>query len=97
MNELQYITQQRLRYDLNTLRPRQYGRHFADYICNCTFIFRNENCGILILIPPKYGPINNTTTLVQIVVWDRRGATPLFEPTLAFFTELSMRHSVAIN
>ena len=57
MNKLQYITPQRLRYDLNALRPRQYGRHIADNIC--TFILRNENCGILIQHPPKYGPINN--------------------------------------
>ena len=35
-----------------TLRPRQYGRHFADDFFTC--IFFNENCGILIEFSLKY-------------------------------------------
>ena len=50
---------------LNTLRPRQNGRHFADD----TFkrIFLNENVGISIKISLKFvhkGPINNIPALV---------------------------------
>ena len=65
---------------VNTLRPRQNGRHFA----NDTFkrIFLNENVRILIKIPLKFvhkGPINNIPTLVQIMVWRRPGDKPLSE------------------
>ena len=50
---------------VNTLRPRENGRHFADDIFKC--IFLNEN----VLIPVKLslmfvpkGPINNIPALV---------------------------------
>ena len=65
---------------LNTLRPRQHGRHFADD----TFkrIFLNENVIISIKISltfvPK-GPINNIPALVQIIAWRRLGYKPLSE------------------
>ena len=57
--------------DINTLRPRQNGRHFADD----TFkrIFLNENVRISIKISLKFvpkaskGPINNITALVHIM------------------------------
>ena len=50
---------------INTLRPRQNGRHFADD----TFkrIFANENVRILIEISLKFvpeGPINNIPAMV---------------------------------
>ena len=66
---------------INTLRPRQHGRHFADD----TFkrIFLNENVGISIKISLKFvhkGPINNIPTLVQIMAWRRPGDKPLSEP-----------------
>ena len=66
---------------LNTLRPRQHGRHFADD----TFkrIFLNENVEILIEISLKFvhkGPINNIPALVQIMAWRRPGDKPLSEP-----------------
>ena len=69
--------------NLNTLRPRQNGRHLADD----TFkrIFVNENVIILIAISQKFapkGPINNIPPLVQIMAWRRPGAKPLFEPML---------------
>ena len=51
----------RLRETMNTLRPRQDGRHFPDDIIKC--IFLNENVQISIKIPLKFvpkGPINNT-------------------------------------
>ena len=50
---------------VNTLRPRQYGRHFADDILK--FIFLNENVWIPIEISLKIvpkGPIDNIPALV---------------------------------
>ena len=68
---------------LNTLRPRQNGRHFADD----TFkrIFVNENVSIFIEISLKFvpkDPINNIPALVQIMAWRRPGDRPLFEPMM---------------
>ena len=66
---------------LNTLRPRQDGRHFADNICTC--IFFNENYCILIKFSLKFvgkGPIDNNPALVQIMAWRRPGNKPLSEP-----------------
>ena len=68
---------------LNTLRPRQNGRHFADD----TFkhIFLNENVRISIKISLKFvpkGPFNNNSALVQIMAWRRPGDKPLFEPMM---------------
>ena len=70
-------------YQLNSLRPRQNERHFADD----TFkrIFVNENVRILIEISVKFvpnGPINNIPALVQIMAWRRPGDKPLSEPML---------------
>ena len=50
---------------VNTLRPRQNGRHFADDIFKC--IFLNGTVWILIKISLKFvlmGPINNISALV---------------------------------
>ena len=68
---------------LNTLRPRQNGRRFADN----TFkrIFLNENVRISIKISLKFVPkcpINNIPALVQIMAWRRPGDKPLFEPRM---------------
>ena len=68
---------------INTLRPRQNGRHFADD----TFkrIFLNENVRISIKISLKFvpkGPINNIPALVQIMDWRRPGDKPLSEPMM---------------
>ena len=62
---------------INTLRPRQKGRRFADN----TFkrIFLNENVRISIKISLKFvpkGPINNNPSVVQIMVWRRSGDKP---------------------
>ena len=68
---------------LNTLRPGQNGRNFADDIFKC--IFLNENVWIPIKILLKFvpkGPINNIPALVQILAWRRPGDKPLFEPML---------------
>ena len=68
---------------LNTLRPRQNGRHFPDDIFK--WIFLNENVWISINISLKFvpgGPINNIPTLVQIMAWRRSGDKPLSEPMM---------------
>ena len=68
---------------LNTLRPRQDGRHFPDDIFKC--IFLNENVLISIKISLKFvpkGPINNIPALVQTVAWRRPGDKPLSEPRM---------------
>ena len=68
---------------VNTLRPRQNGRHFSDDIFK--WIFLNENVWISINISLKFvprGPINNILTLVQIMAWRRPGDKPLSEPMM---------------
>ena len=70
-------------HKLNTLRPRQNGRRFADD----TFkrIFLNENIRISIKISLKFvskGQINNNPSLVQIMAWRRSGDKPLSEPMM---------------
>ena len=68
---------------LNTLRPRQNGRHSPDDIFKS--IFMNENIWILIAISLKFvpkGPINNIPALVQIMAWRRPGDKPLSEPMM---------------
>ena len=68
---------------LNSLRPRQNGRRFADD----TFkrIFWNENVRILIKISLKFvpkGPINNNPVLIEIMAWCRSGDKPLSQPMM---------------
>ena len=69
---------------LNTLRPRQNGRHLPDDILKC--IFLNENIQISIKISLKFvpnGPIDNIPALVQIMAWRRPGDKPLSELMIA--------------
>ena len=68
---------------LNSLRPRQDGRHFPDDVFKC--IFLNENVWISFKISLKFvpkGPINNIPALVQIMAWRRPGDKPLSEPMM---------------
>ena len=68
---------------LNTLRPRQHGRHFANGIFKC--IFLNENIWISINISLNFvpnGQINNIPTSVQIMASCWLGTKPLFEPMM---------------
>ena len=70
-------------YQVNTLRPRQNPRHFADDIFKS--IFLNENARIALKISLKFvpdGPINNIPALVQIMAWRRLGDKPLSEPMM---------------
>ena len=65
---------------INTLRPRQNGRHFPDDIFK--WIFLNENVWISINISLKFvpkGPINNNPTFA----WGRPGDKPFSEPMMA--------------
>ena len=64
---------------INTLRPGQNWRHFADDSFKC--IFLNENVWIPTKISLKFvpqGPINNISALVQIMAWCRPGDKPIF-------------------
>ena len=68
---------------VNSLRPRQIRRHFADDVFKCNFL--NDNVWILIKISLKFvpkGPINNIPALDQIMVWRRPGDKPLSEPMM---------------
>ena len=68
---------------VNTLRPRQNGRHSADDTFKC--IFLNENVKISIKNSLKFvpkGPFNNNSALVQIMAWRRPGDKPLSEPMM---------------
>ena len=68
---------------VNTLRPIQNGRHFADDTFKCTFL--NENVWIPIEISLKFvpkGSISNNPALFQIMAWCRPGDKPLSEPMM---------------
>ena len=65
-------------WTVNSLRPGQDRRHFADNIFKCIFV--NENVWISLRISLKFVPkfrINNIPALVQILAWRRRGDKPL--------------------
>ena len=68
---------------VNTLRPRQIGRHFANDNFKC--IFLNEDARKALEISLKFVPkvpINNIPALVQIMAWRRPGDKPLSEPMM---------------
>ena len=68
---------------VNSLRPRQYGRLFADDTFKC--IFFDENIRILTKNSLKFVPkglINNIPALVLIMAWRRPGNKPLSEPMM---------------
>ena len=68
---------------INTLRPRQNGRHFPDDIFK--WIFLNANVWIPIKISLKFvpkGPINNIPAMVKIMFWHLPGDKPLSEPMM---------------
>ena len=68
---------------VNTLKPRQNGRHFPDDISK--WIFLNENVWLSINISLKFvpkGPMNNIPTFGQVMAWRRPGDKPLSEPMM---------------
>ena len=83
MSEERYLRPSRWETCLNSLRPRQNGRLFADD----TFrrIFLNENIRISTRDSLKFVPkglINNIPALVLIMAWRRPGDKPLSEPMM---------------
>ena len=83
---------------INSLRPRQNRRHFADDVFKCNFL--NENVWILIKISLKFvleGLINNIPTLVQIMAWRLTGDKPLSEPMMTQFNDAYIRHSASMS
>ena len=69
--------------DINSLRPRQNGHHFADDTLK--HIFLNQNVRNSIDISLKFVPngrIHNITSLVQIMAWHWPGDKPLSEPMM---------------
>ena len=71
------------RWDLDTLRLRQNGRHYPDNIFK--YIFLNENVWISNRIWLKFvpkGPIDNNPALDKIMAWHRSGDKPLSEPMM---------------
>ena len=78
---------------INTLKPEQNGRHFADHIFKLFFF--NENARIPIQISLKFvprSPIDKNPTLVRVVAWRQTGDKPLPEPMMIQFTDAYMRH-----
>ena len=80
---LQYAMHHSMLPVVNTLRPRQNGRRFADD----TFkrIFLNENVRISITISLKFvpkGPMNNNPSLFQIMACRLDSNKPLSEPMM---------------
>ena len=84
---------------LNTLRPRQNGRHFPDDIIKC--IFLNENAWTSLQISLKFVPkvrIDNIPALVQIMAWRRPGDKPLSEPmVVSFLTHICVARPQWVN
>ena len=71
---------------VNTLGPRQDGRHFPDVIFK--WIFLNKNVWISVRISLKFvprGPINNILALFLIMAWHQSGDKPLSEPMIVFW------------
>ena len=84
---------------INTLRPRQNGRHFADVTFNRIFV--NEKVRISIKFSLKFVPkcpINNIPALVQIMAWRRPGDKPLSEPVMvSLLTYICVTRPQSVN
>ena len=68
---------------LNTLRPRQSCRHFADVIFRS--ICLNENVQMSLKISLRLVPkvwLNNTPAVVQVMAWGWAGTKKLSEPVI---------------
>ena len=73
--------------EVNTLKPRQNGRHCIDDIFK--WIFLNENVRFPTKISLKFVPkglINNIPLLAQIMAWCRPGDKPLSEPMMVILS-----------
>ena len=86
------------RPDINSLRPRQDGRHFPDDIFKS--ISLNGNVLISIKISLKFVPkglINNIPALVQVMAWRRPGDKPLSEPMMVSLLTWRIYASLGLN
>ena len=93
--EINLFNWQRTQKCINTLQPRQNGRHFPDDIFKC--IFLNENVWISIKISLKFvpkGPINNIPALVHIMAWRRLTHRTSSPGQISF---LSMLNKISAN
>ena len=84
---------------INTLGPRQNGRHFPVDFFKC--IFLNENIWIYVKISLKFilkGPINNIPALVQLMAWCRPGDKLLCKPMMvSILTQMCITRPQWIN
>ena len=83
---------------VNSWRPRQNDRHFADDIFKC--IIWHGNTWILIKVSLKFvpkGPINNIPAFVQIMARRRPGDKPLYDSMMAQCTDAYMYHRTSIS
>ena len=74
---------------VNTMRPTQTGRYFADDIFKRIFLY--EKVIISIRFSPKFflkGPINDKSALVQIMAWRLPGDKSLSEPIMVYLTDV---------
>ena len=69
----------------STLRSEQNVNHFADDIIKC--IFLRENICVFILISLKFiptGPVDDKSSLVQVIDWCATGNKPLTKSMLTY-------------
>ena len=57
---------------------------FADDIFKCHFVKENDLISMKVSVNfVSKGPIDNKSSLVQVMAWRRAGDKPLFEPMVA--------------
>ena len=71
---------------INTLRPRQNGRHFCKWRFQINFpiwkmMYFDSN--VTEIWSRCKGPIDNRPALVKTIAWRRSGEKPLSEPMMA--------------
>ena len=83
---------------INSLRPRQNRRHFANDVFKCNFL--NENVWIPIKNSLKFVPkcpINNLPALIQIMARGQTGDKPISEPMMTQYNDAYMCHSTSMS
>ena len=81
--------------DINILTHLSLEKMAAILADNLNCISLNENDRIQIRISVKFAPrstIDKKPALVQVMAWHRRGAKPLPEPMLTWFTDAYKWH-----
>ena len=88
----------RIVHAFNTLRPRQDGRQFEDYIFK--YIFFQRKCLNATKVSLKFvpnGSIDNMPAMVRSMAWCQTGYKSLPEPMLTQFSEPYMRLLVSVG